>query len=374
LNVSELHLSSVLSDSDQFMHGAVSFGQVTMAMTTGSGRGAFTADNSFRGIDPYFFHGGSDAKFSFNGSSIAYSLSNDVLVHAGAMTMHAARLEDRRASHFGVSSGRFAATFMSVNRGREAVGSVVDLGLRVGRAQLNFQQLRAAAGAYSKRLSFWSPLSTRRAVQVNLASSDNPLYGNGENRVILSVMGVLGRARGAVLHAGDEPEPVDEQTKSKKRNKVLIITGAAVAGAVAIGSSGSKSKDETPRFTTQNAAGFDAINAINPTSVRENREHGGWVYRNPDGSFGRTPAVPGQVAQVDLVPALQFVPNGTNLAASYHTHGGPDPRFDNENFSPQDVIADRSLGVDGYLGTPAGFLKWHQHRTGQIVTVSRVAN
>ncbi|MDH3376022.1 MAG: DUF4329 domain-containing protein [Gammaproteobacteria bacterium] len=373
-DISELHLLSMVSDRDRYMHGAVSFGQFTMALATGSGRGAFTADNSYRGIDPYFFHGGSNASFSFNGSSIAYSLSDDVLVHAGAMTMHAARLEDRRASHVGVSNDRFAATFTSLKRGREAMGSAVDLGLRVGTAQLNFQQLRAATGAYTKRLSFWSPLSARRAVQVNLASSDNPLYQNGENRVILSVMGVIGRTRGAALHAADEPEPVDSQTKAKKRNKVLIITGVAVAGAAAIGSSGSKSKDETPRFATQNAAGFDAVNAINPTSVRENREHGGWVYRNADGSYGRTPAVAGQVAQIDLVPAFEFVPEGTSLAASYHTHGGPDPRFDNENFSPQDVIADRSLGVDGYLGTPAGFLKWHQHRTGEIVTLSRVAN
>ncbi len=373
-NVSEVHLSSVLSDSDRFMHGAVSFGHVTMAMTTGSGRGAFTADNSFRGVDPYFFHGGSHADFSFNGSSIAYSLSDDVLVHAGAMTMHAARLEDRRASHAGISSGRFAATFTSLKRGREAVGSAVDLGLRVGRTQLNFQQLRVATGAYTKRLSFWAPLSSRRAIQVNLASSDNPLYGNGENRIIFSVMGVLGRTRGAILHAGDEPEPIDEQSKTKKRNKALIITGAAVAGAVAIGSSGSKSKDQTVRFATQNAAGFDAINTINPTSVRENIEYGGLVYRNPDASFGRTPAVRGEVAQVNIAPALQFVPNGTRLAASYHTHGGPDPRFDNENFSPQDVISDRSNEIDGYLGTPAGFLKWHQYRTGQIVTLGRVAN
>jgi len=67
------------------------------------------------------------------------------------------------------------------------------------------------------------------------------------------------------------------------------------------------------------------------------------------------------------------IPAGGRATATYHTHAAFDPRFDNENFSPQDLESDRQLGVDGYLGTPGGQFKFHNVTTGAIQTLGRLA-
>ena len=42
------------------------------------------------------------------------------------------------------------------------------------------------------------------------------------------------------------------------------------------------------------------------------------------------------------------------MLAWAHTHGGPDPRFDNENFSPGDLAYSNANDFHAGLGTPAG--------------------
>ena len=116
------------------------------------------------------------------------------------------------------------------------------------------------------------------------------------------------------------------------------------------------------------------MNKINPVSVRQNREHGGWIYKKPDGSYNSTNPIAGGVASVNIGNPATSVPPGSAAAASYHTHGGADPRYDNENFSPQDILSDIMVGLNGYLGTPAGFLKKHIVTTNQIVLLGRIAN
>jgi len=60
--------------------------------------------------------------------------------------------------------------------------------------------------------------------------------------------------------------------------------------------------------------------------------------------------------------------------ASYHTHAAYDPRYDSENFSQVDIAVDNAWRVDGYLGTPMGYFKYHNYLTGVITTLGRVAN
>jgi hypothetical protein len=153
---------------------------------------------------------------------------------------------------------------------------------------------------------------------------------------------------------------------------VGIGVGLGIA-ALAV-SSGSSGNDSAPRFTVRNDAAFTVLNRINPISVRQNLEHGGWIYRNADNTFGYTDPVTGTISSVNIGSPVTTVPAGTAASASYHTHGGPDPRFDNEHFSPQDILSDRLSQTDGYLGTPAGYMKLHDFRTGSITVVSRIAN
>jgi hypothetical protein len=39
-----------------------------------------------------------------------------------------------------------------------------------------------------------------------------------------------------------------------------------------------------------------------------------------------------------------------------------------------DLAMNNTWGVDGYLGTPAGYLKYHHYVTGIITTIGTIAN
>ena len=141
-----------------------------------------------------------------------------------------------------------------------------------------------------------------------------------------------------------------------------------------MGSSSGNGDGQAGGFAGQHNAARNVLNAVNPASVRQNREYGGWIYRSPDGSFAATTPVRGELASVNIGNPRTAVPASTVATASYHTHGGPDPRFDNEHFSPQDITVDTALNVDGYLGTPAGSFQFHNYRDGSITTLGRIAN
>ena len=115
------------------------------------------------------------------------------------------------------------------------------------------------------------------------------------------------------------------------------------------------------------------MNDINPTSVSENIEYGSWIYRNTDATFSALSPVRGTVNSVNIGSPNQ-VPSGTVATASYHTHGGDDALYDSENFSPTDLITDNLWKVDGYLGTPLGAFKFHNHITGGVSRLGTVAN
>jgi hypothetical protein len=50
------------------------------------------------------------------------------------------------------------------------------------------------------------------------------------------------------------------------------------------------------------------------------------------------------------------IPFGMEPAGFVHTHGGNDPLYDNEHFSPADIdiVNEGIYGIPGYLGTPSG--------------------
>jgi len=117
------------------------------------------------------------------------------------------------------------------------------------------------------------------------------------------------------------------------------------------------------RFPSEQTAAIDAISYINPTSISLNREHGGYIYRNPDGTFSyTTPYSSGAQASTNLGP----LPPTGEVTADYHTHGGPTSvaSFD-ENFSGRDRAINTLTGRTGYLGTPRGAIKRFNPKTGR---------
>lgn len=122
--------------------------------------------------------------------------------------------------------------------------------------------------------------------------------------------------------------------------------------------SGLKPGDE---FSSPGEAAGDAIMYINPVSGSLNQEHGGYIYRNANGSYSATVPVGGTSDGLTLGPA----PAGA--VADYHTHGAYDPRYFNEGFSFADIWTNATNGRDGYLGTPAGSIQ--QNINGNISQV-----
>ena len=101
-------------------------------------------------------------------------------------------------------------------------------------------------------------------------------------------------------------------------------------------------------FRSEMEAAGDAINFINPTSINQNREYGGHIIQNANGTFAATMPIRGGPAGVQIGNP----PRGAT--ADYHTHGAFDPNYNNEDFSLGDFRDNARSGLNGYLGTPNG--------------------
>lgn len=119
-------------------------------------------------------------------------------------------------------------------------------------------------------------------------------------------------------------------------------------------------------FSSGEAAARNRLGKINPTSISEDREYAGLIYKNDDRFFA-TPAVPGDYcgagAPCSSSPfdALSAVPDTANITGIYHTHGAAPSSSPNmfSNFSPTDVGLIPRLYKDyginnSYLATPQG--------------------
>lgn len=101
-------------------------------------------------------------------------------------------------------------------------------------------------------------------------------------------------------------------------------------------------------FSSESAAGYDAIKYINNTSIYHNTEFAGTIYRNGLGGYSYTNPSKGGSAGANPGPI------SVNTTAIYHTHAGYDPRYNNENFSSTDTRFSKGRGLGSYLGTPSG--------------------
>jgi uncharacterized Zn-binding protein involved in type VI secretion len=103
-------------------------------------------------------------------------------------------------------------------------------------------------------------------------------------------------------------------------------------------------------FATAEEAALAAMREANPRTTADGAEYGGWVYRNPDGTYTYDPPTRGQPVSVTNMPSAP-----SNAAVWYHTH----PQvagYDGENFSGArgDKGYSRATGRPGYVATPTG--------------------
>lgn len=87
------------------------------------------------------------------------------------------------------------------------------------------------------------------------------------------------------------------------------------------------------KYPNAKCAGYNAVNDYNQTSIDQNKEYGGFIYKNPDGAFSHTdPHVNPSarfpqglgVGGVHSLPGFWQlpIPAGTQRGGWYHTHAG----------------------------------------------------
>lgn len=366
------HYGNTYAPSEKHQHFGFSSGRFTGAYFQGSGVSFSKAGSGlYKDLNHYFFHGGSRAPFSFQGGGLDLEVGNGLSAQVAGVRIKSPGLQDRSGHYAGFSAGRLSGGLFSLERSGAGVGHGFNFSFGGPRTGFEYQEVRSDTGAHLKRAGFRWRSDRGSRFSIDLEDARNPLYAEAdERRVMFRFQRSFGL--GMSFSAAEQESEGGEESSGNKYGKVVMI-GLGVGVLAAAVSSGDGS-DESARFATADEAAFDVMNRINPVSVQQNREHGGWIFRKPDGSFNSTNPVAGGVASVNIGNPVTSVPPGTAATASYHTHGGPDPRYDNENFSPQDILSDIQAGVDGYLGTPAGFLKKHTLSSNQITIIGRIAN
>lgn len=92
---------------------------------------------------------------------------------------------------------------------------------------------------------------------------------------------------------------------------------------------------------------------LQPRSFARNAEYCGYIGYDRDDTLVASDTTPG-----DTTGCTPDWPEGFDIepVASFHTHGGYDPNSWSEIPSVDDMLADESEGVDGWVATPGGRL------------------
>lgn len=355
-----LHYGALSIADEQHHYGGLSLGDLTIGAFHAEAHTVSQAQNAlYPSLDQTFFYGGTRAEFQVQGVAAEFPLGGGVQTQVASAQVSAAGVAPRYGNYVGLRRHGVELGGFQLSRGSESVGHGLNLAFDMGGFELAYQAIESEFDASLRRVALlWQP-APRWDFSIALERARNDRFtAANEDQIFFSVERYFGAA---------------DDREDRGFNRVVGL-GVGVGLAAAAVSSGSSDRDGAPRFLARDEAAFEVLNAINPVSVAENREHGGWIYVNADNSFSYTEPVAGTANSVDIGSPFNAVPEGTLANASYHTHGGPDPRFLNEQFSPQDLFFNRLYRLDGYLGTPAGFMKLHHVRTEQIFFLGRINN
>lgn len=109
-------------------------------------------------------------------------------------------------------------------------------------------------------------------------------------------------------------------------------------------------------FKTQDAAAIDALDYYRNRSKILNKEIGGFIYKDCEGSYSYTRGKPGTESAID-VSTFYNPPEGTDKLAIYHTHLGDDYQAGFFSMRDQLTAGTHDNGVDIYLGTGSRLIK-----------------
>ena len=374
LSNTQIHFANVKSDSGNLVQMGFSRDNFRFDAFGGNGDTVSGLRSRYSGIDPFLFHGGVEQNYQYSGLALGYQMGKAGTLNLAQANITSRGLEDRSVQRLGYTRGAVDIGYTRILRGIVSVGSAYAVSAGMGKLRFGYDYLDHDNGS---RFQSASVTTRKKGVRYSASfqSAQNSLYSRkNENRLMFSVGFSTKRGSRGLNSAETTGEADQENGEEDDTNGNKYLIGGALVGAGLAISSGSSSSDDAQRFAGQHGAAYDVLNGINPRSVAENREYGGYIYRNADGSFSSTAPVKGTANSVLLPPISSVIPGGANARASYHTHAGPDPRYDNENFSPVDIAADIQFRLDGYLGTPAGRFRFHDVSAGTITTLGSIAN
>ena len=361
-----LHWGMATSEYQEMSQIGISYASLAFYAFGGHGETISTVFNPFDRIDKFHFHGGLHQQYDYSGFHLGYAVNAGGRIGFTHAEVEAQGLNQRSVSEINWQGSRFHASLMQVEENNQLAGRVLSAGMRTERHHLSINHLVADNEAEYTGLSIAGRNARGKHWAIYLDHRTNPLYQEAnENRITFTLGFSLGRSWSG-LHATE----TDAEAEQKNKNTGWLVGAGAVGAAVALSSGGGGGgSDSQPRFGSQQMAARQVLNEVNPRSIAQNREWGGYVYRNADGSYSYTNAVQGNATSVLLPAPASAAPNGAVTTASYHTHAAFDPRYDNENFSPQDILSDELFGLDGYLATPRGQFKYHDVRRSRVITL-----
>lgn len=372
---------AAFSHSQEEQHGILGYtlGGLTVSAMTGDSESFLHDAGSFQGVNRFGFHGGNNVGFSFQGAGIDAQLFNGVHTQFGfaKLASNFDNIESRGVRYFELSSQKpignlsgLYSRFSVIDRGDEQVGQALEAGFNFKKAAIMLQGMEVDGNKRMFRAETQLYINESTQIAFDVSHTKDPSHFD-DNRyaALLSLSRVLGVKPKLYFGANDGDVGVKQKKKFPTRP---VLIGAGLVAVAAIASSGDEDTDTATRSRTERDAAFEVLNGINPRSVNENREYGGWVYRNQDNTYGSSSPVRGTLDSVSLPDPSSSNPAGSTTTASYHTHGGPDPRYDNENFSPTDINGDIADGVAGYLATPGGQFLYHSG--GNVQNLGTVAN
>jgi len=329
----------------------------------GEGLPSLSPGLSYTERDAGLFHADYQRPARYTGAALDF-VKTGIQFTAGVSQVESPELSDRISWFTGATMEQIALQFFRVERPDAVAAHSLGIQFRLPLGVLSGSYAHATKGTAAGAVRWQVPLSRRLHLGLELRDGRSTRFGEGTyQRWIINITDSGSRSTALSAKEGGSSAPEIATT-------ALLAAGAV--GIALVATSGSDDTDDQLRFSSQHEAARNVLNAINPTSVAQNLEYGGWVYRNADRTFSATEPIKGTVDRVNIGSPTN-VPSGY-ATASYHTHAAYDPRFNSENFSTLDITMNNNWGVDGYLGTPAGYYKYHHYLTGVISTLGTIAN
>ena len=100
-----------------------------------------------------------------------------------------------------------------------------------------------------------------------------------------------------------------------------FANGAVTAAMAQLFNAEASARAQRKSFNVQDRKAVEALLEANPLSIRDNLEYGGYIYKNPDGTYGYTDPLAGTDQGFNPSSAAHLVPGRAKIVGDYHTHG-----------------------------------------------------